>query len=152
MTAEALQGCPPWLRRHGSRLRLVLWTVLLVTLSAPPGWAQVTNLPVSLPTGLTFSINGLPQPDDVDISIRIVAALTLLSLAPSLLVLMTSFPRIIIVFSLTRNAMGLTGAIPNQLVVGFSLILTFFIMRPVIRDVEANALEPYRASQITSGG
>jgi flagellar biosynthetic protein FliP len=150
MIARARKVCTPGFQWHGSGVRLVLWTLFLLVLSAPTGWAQVTNPPVSLPTGLTFSINGLPQPDDVDISIRIVAALTLLSLAPSLLVLMTSFPRIIIVFSLTRNAMGLTGAIPNQLVVGFSLILTFFIMRPVIRDVETNALAPYRASQITS--
>jgi flagellar biosynthetic protein FliP len=112
---------------------------------------QGTNTLPALPTGLTFSINGLPQPDDVDISIRIVTALTLLTLAPSILVLTTSFPRILIVFSLTRNAMGLTGAIPNQLVVGFSLILTFFIMCPVIRDIETSALTPYRASQITSG-
>ncbi|MEY2789313.1 MAG: hypothetical protein RLZZ34_2456, partial [Verrucomicrobiota bacterium] len=60
------------------------------------------------------------------------------------------FPRVIIVFSLAKNALGVASAVPNQLVVGFSLILTFFIMRPVIRDMEATALAPYRANQITS--
>ncbi len=110
----------------------------------------ITNTASAVPTGVTFSINGLPKPQDVDVSIQIVGALTLLSLAPSLLMLMTSFPRIIIVFSLAKNALGVASAIPSQLVMGFSLILTFFIMRPVIRDIETTALAPYRTSQITS--
>ena len=127
-----------------------LCLVALILWGVAPCWAQAPGAKPALPTGLTFSINGLPQPDDLDLSVRIVGALTILSLAPSLLILTTCFPRILIVFSLARNALGITGAVPNQLVVGFSLILTFFIMRPVIRDIESTALTPYRASQITS--
>jgi flagellar biosynthetic protein FliP len=82
----------------------------------------VTNAASAVPTGVTFSINGLPKPQDVDVTIQIVGALTLLSLAPSLLILMTSFPRVIIVFSLAKNALGVASAVPSQLVMGFSLI------------------------------
>jgi flagellar biosynthetic protein FliP len=121
-----------------------------VHLQAQSDTAVVTNTASAVPTGVTFSINGLPKPQDVDITIQIVGALTLLSLAPSLLILMTSFPRVIIVFSLAKNALGVASAVPSQLVMGFSLILTFFIMRPVIRDIETTALAPYRTSQITS--
>lgn len=127
-----------------------VWLLAGGFLQAQVDGLVATNAAVSVPTGVTFSINGLPKPQDVDVTIQIVGALTLLSLAPSLLILMTSFPRVIIVFSLAKNALGVASAVPNQLVVGFSLILTFFIMRPVIRDMEATALAPYRANQITS--
>ena len=73
----------------------------------------VTNAASAVPTGVTFSINGLPKPQDVDTTIQIVGALTLLSLDPSLLMLMTSFPRIIIVFSLAKNALCVASAIPS---------------------------------------
>ena len=122
-----------------------VWLLAGGFLQAQVDSSVATNAAVSVPTGVTFSINGLPKPQDVDVTIQIVGALTLLSLAPSLLILMTSFPRVIIVFSLAKNALGVASAVPNQLVVGFSLILTFFIMRPVIRDMEATALAPYRA-------
>ena len=144
----------PVCRAIVSVFRWVFTAVMLawgtLHLQAQGDSSVVTNAASAVPTGVTFSINGLPKPQDVDTSIQIVGALTLLSLAPSLLMLMTSFPRIIIVFSLAKNALGVASAIPSQLVMGFSLILTFFIMRPVIRDIETTALAPYRTSQITS--
>lgn len=66
-----------------------------------------------------------------------------LSLAPSLLVMMTSFTRIVIVFSFLRSAMGLQTTPPNQVVVGLSLFLTLFIMNPVITEINETAIEPY---------
>ena len=144
----------PVCRAFVSVFRWVFTAVMLawgtLHLQAQGDSSVVTNAASAVPTGVTFSINGLPKPQDVDTTIQIVGALTLLSLAPSLLMLMTSFPRIIIVFSLAKNALGVASAIPSQLVMGFSLILTFFIMRPVIRDIETTALAPYRTSQITS--
>jgi len=83
-----------------------LCLVVLILCGAAPCWAQAPSVKPALPTGLTFSINGLPQPDDLDLSVRIVGALTILSLAPSLLILTTCFPRILIVFSLARNALA----------------------------------------------
>lgn len=74
---------------------------------------------------------------------------TLLSLAPSLLIMMTSFTRIVIVFSFLRNAIGLQQTPPNQVIIGISLFLSFFIMQPVMQKIDTNAIEPYRNQTIT---
>ena len=83
-------------------------------------------------------------------SITIIIALTLLAVAPSLLILLTSFTRIIIVLSITRQALGLTNVPPNQLLAGLALVLTLFIMSPVINQVNADAVQPYLHGKITA--
>ncbi len=75
-------------------------------------------------------------------SVLIILLLTLLSVAPSLLIMMTSFTRIVIVFSLTRNALGLQGIPPNQVLVGLSLFLSLFIMAPTFKELNDKALQP----------
>ncbi len=72
-----------------------------------------------------------------------------LSVAPSLLMMMTSFTRIVIVFSFLRSAMGLQTTPPNQVIVGLSLFLTLFIMSPVINEINETAIEPYSNGVIT---
>lgn len=84
--------------------------------------------------------NSLSKPSD---SILVLIALTLLTLAPSLLILMTGFTRIIIVFSLLRQALGLNTVPPNQVLAGLSLILSLFIMTPTIKQVNTVAVQPY---------
>lgn len=76
-------------------------------------------------------------------SIIILVALTLLSLAPSLIICMTSFTRIVVVLSIARNAIGLQSIPPNQVVTGLALFLSLFVMAPTIKDVNDNALQPY---------
>ncbi len=83
-------------------------------------------------------------------SITIIIGLTLLAVAPSLLILLTSFTRIIIVLSLTRQAMGLQTVPPNQLLAGLALFLSLFIMSPVISQVNSQAVQPYLAGKITA--
>lgn len=83
-------------------------------------------------------------------SITIIIALTLLAVAPSLLILLTSFTRIIIVLSLTRQALGLQSVPPNQLLAGLALFLSLFIMSPVINQVNTQAVQPYLAGKITA--
>jgi flagellar biosynthetic protein FliP len=87
---------------------------------------------------------------DVDVGIKILFALTLLSLAPSIILLMTCFMRIAIVLSFVRTALSLQGAPSNQVIIGLSLFLTFFIMSPTWERIDAEALTPYRAKQISS--
>ncbi len=82
-------------------------------------------------------------------SIQIVLLLTVLALAPSILIMMTSFTRIIIVLGFMRNALGLHQMPPNQVLMGLALFLTFFIMSPVISDINENAYKPYVNEQIT---
>jgi len=82
-------------------------------------------------------------------SLDVVFLLLFLSIIPSLVLMMTSFTRIIIVFSFLRNALGLQQSPPNQILVGLSLFLTLFIMGPVISDINENAYIPYKEQAIT---
>jgi flagellar biosynthetic protein FliP len=75
--------------------------------------------------------------------------LTVLSLLPSILIMLTGFTRIIIVLSLIRNGLGLQQMPPNQVMIGLALFLTLFVMTPVIDDIKVNAYEPYIAQEIT---
>ncbi len=84
-------------------------------------------------------------------SVVIILLLTVLSIAPSLLVLCTSFTRIVIVLSLTRNALGLPTVPPQQVVVGLSIFLTLFIMGPTLSEMKEVALDPLLAGEITTG-
>jgi len=76
-------------------------------------------------------------------SVTIIVALTLLSLAPSLIIMLTSFTRIVVVLSLTRNAIGLQGVPPNQVLVGMALFLTLFVMAPTFTEINDTAVRPY---------
>ncbi len=82
-------------------------------------------------------------------TVDIVLLLTILSLLPSILIMLTCFPRIIIVLSLIRNGLGLQQMPPNQVLIGLALFLTFFVMSPVIDDINVNAYQPYIENKIT---
>lgn len=86
---------------------------------------------------------------NVNGALRILITLTLLSLAPILIICLTSFTRIIIVLHFTRQALNTQTAPPNQVIVGLALFLTFFIMSPVITQVRTEAIEPFDRGQIT---
>ena len=96
-----------------------------------------------------ITINSTDNPQEISNSIKLLLLLTVLSVLPSILIMMTSFTRIVIVFSFLRNAMGTQQIPPNQVVIGLSLFLTFFIMTPVMADINKNALEPFANNQIT---
>ena len=81
-------------------------------------------------------------------TLRILITLTLIALAPTIVIMMTSFSRILIVLHFVRTALGTQTAPPNQVLVGLSLFLTFFIMNPVITDINENAIKPFEAGEI----
>ncbi|GHG55896.1 flagellar biosynthetic protein FliP [Flavimobilis marinus] len=85
-------------------------------------------------------------------SITVLLAITVLSVAPALLLMMTSFTKIFVVLGLTRNALGLTTVPPNQVLAGLALFLSLFIMGPVLTEVNEIALQPYLAGTIDFGG
>ena len=89
------------------------------------------------------------QPNEIAGSLQIIMLLTILSLAPAILIMMTSFTRIIIVLSFLRNALGTQQMPPNQILIGLALFLTFFIMAPVGAEVNSKALIPYSEGKIT---
>ncbi len=82
------------------------------------------------------------------LSLQILLLMSLLTILPSLLLMMTSFTRIIIVLSILRHALGLQQTPPNQVLVGLSLFLSLLVMQPVITEINHNAIEPYGAQQI----
>ena len=90
----------------------------------------------------------LAQLNNLDITLKILFLITILSLAPSILIALTSFVRIVIVLSLLRHALGIPQAPPNQVIVALSLFLTFFIMKPVFVEINNNALQPYLNKEI----
>lgn len=108
------------------------------------------NLPQA-PTIPTVNLSlGVPnQPQDLVNTLNIVAILTFLVLAPSLILMATSFARILIVFSFLRTALGTQQSPPTQLLVSFALILTFFIMEPVAREGYDKGIQPYIDGQIS---
>lgn len=114
------------------------------TAPRPPTVPSVATPLVNLQIG-----NGNER-QNLSTAIQIVVVMTLLTLAPSLIMLMTSFTRIVIVLGFVRTALGVPSAPANQLLIGLSLFLTFFIMAPVWQDIQAQALTPYMNEQIDS--
>jgi flagellar biosynthetic protein FliP len=89
------------------------------------------------------------KPGDVATSLKLVLLLTILSVAPAILLLMTSFTRIVIVLSFIRTALGTQQMPPNQVLVGLALFLTFFIMGPIFSDINTKAVQPFMDGKIS---
>jgi len=104
----------------------------------------------STPFRLNIGLEGTGEQGQVSVALQIVIVMTLLSVAPSIVLLMTSFTRIVIVLGFVRTALGTPSAPSNQIVVGLSLFLTFFLMGPVFDRVQTEALRPYLDGKITS--
>jgi flagellar biosynthesis protein FliP len=101
------------------------------------------------PFKLNFGVEGGSTGQDLDLGIKVLFTITLLTLAPSIILLMTSFTRIVIVLSFIRSALSLQGTPANQILIGLSLFITFFIMQPVWENINRDAIKPYQAKQIT---
>ncbi len=157
-----------FLFRSAARLCVVAFVVggfsLLSSSSAfattmPVSQAQPTPVTPVTPTDATV---GAQDPNNATVSldlggaqnsrsnsVTILILLTLISIAPSLLMMMTSFTRIVIVLSLTRNALGLQAIPPNQVVVGLALFLSFFVMSPTLSEINKMAVQPYLNEEIS---
>lgn len=108
------------------------------------GFAPIEGIPV-----MTVKKNN-DGSQDYTITLQILMLMTAMSFLPAILMMMTSFTRIIIVFSIMRQAMGLQQSPSNQILIGLALFLTFFIMSPVIEKVNSNALQPYINEEISA--
>jgi flagellar biosynthesis protein FliP len=100
--------------------------------------------------GISLTLDGATTPSGTANTLQILFMLTIISLAPSILIMMTSFTRIIIVLSFLRNALGTQQTPPNQVLVGIALFLTLFIMQPVITEINKTAYQPLVNNQITT--
>ena len=137
--------------RSGTSVRVLLRLFLLLGLfwiSGEPAFSQQPATPGG--ASMTISLGGDTDPANVSTAIQIVVLMTLLTLAPSFMLLMTSFTRFSIVLGFIRSAIGLQGAPSNQIIIGMSLFLTMFIMTPTAKRVNEEALQPYMNKEITT--
>lgn len=109
-----------------------------IAAAEPPGLSSVADI------GL-----GAAKPGEITTVVQIFLLMTVLSIAPGILIMTTAFTRIVVVLSFLRNAMGTQQAPSNQIIVGLSLFLTFFVMSPVWQQVNSQALQPYKNHEIT---
>lgn len=128
-------------------------TTASISAASTPANAPAAATPAASkpePWRLNIGMEGGSKPGDVSVAIQIVILMTLLTLAPSIVMLMTSFTRMVIVLGFVRTAIGVPSAPSNQIIVGLSLFLTFFLMGPIIDKVNTESLQPYLAGQMTS--
>jgi flagellar biosynthesis protein FliP len=123
---------------------LAVMAVVLIGIRSVSAEASAFPLPA-----LKIGVGEAKDPGEVSVLLQILFLITILTLAPAILVMMTSFTRLIIVFSFLRHALGTQQLPPNQILVGLSLFLTFFIMTPVWQNVRDNALTPYLGKKIS---
>ncbi len=129
------------------KLLLILIAGLATVLITDPAIAQTASTSGQGLEKALGTIAGDGKP--LSLSLQILLLMGLMTILPSLLLMMTSFTRIIIVLSILRQALGLQQTPPNQVLVGLSLFLSLFIMQPVISQIKATAIEPYGASEIS---
>jgi flagellar biosynthesis protein FliP len=121
----------------------LLLLLVVLAVAVPSATAQGTGLPT-----ITVGIDEAKSPQDLSTALKVLLVLTVLSLAPSILIMMTSFTRIIVVMHFLRQALGTQTAPANQVIVGLSLFLTLFIMLPTYNVVNEKAIQPYLREEI----
>ena len=140
-------------RRHAG-IQTVNWSrcfgvLCLSTVSPLMGWPLSAWGQASKDPTISLQVSGLDATEPWTFGLRILFMLTMLTLAPALLMLVTSFTRVVIVLGLLRQALGTMHAPPNQVMIGLALFLTLFIMMPVWEQIRTEALDPFLGNQVT---
>jgi len=125
---------------------LILLLITIIPLNVQADEFQLPDLRLEI----NNQTDGDDQGEDLVLSLRILLLLTVLSLAPAILVMVTSFTRIIIVLSLIRTALATRQMPPNQVLIGLAIFITVFIMAPVWQQVNTDAIQPYIDQEITT--
>ncbi len=142
---------PKYLARRSTKMissKMGLFTAIvlgLLVIGISGVFAQ--NVP-TLPR-VSIDVSNTSDPNDLAVQIQILLLLTILALAPSILIMTTSFVRVVIALHFVRQALGTQGVPPNQMMAGLALFLTFFIMNPVFTQIYENAWQPYSAQEIS---
>ncbi|MBI2877661.1 MAG: flagellar type III secretion system pore protein FliP [Candidatus Tectomicrobia bacterium] len=128
-------------------LKVLLPLLLLFALAGLiPAAVQAQGLPIPK---VTIGVEEAREPAQVALGLQILVLLTVLTLAPALMIMTTSFARIVIVLSFLRQALGTQQLPPNQIIIGLALFLTYFIMAPAWETINQQALQPYLSKQIS---
>ena len=129
--------------KHKNALLGFILAILSIFSIGMPAFSAIAfpNISIGMQTANT--------PQEFTQGVQIMILLTILTLAPSIIIMTTAFIRIVIVLALTRQAIGTTTLPPNQIIAGLAIILTFFIMSPTINKINETAIQPYLKNQIT---
>ncbi|MDE6567223.1 MAG: flagellar type III secretion system pore protein FliP [Lachnospiraceae bacterium] len=150
-------------RKELRKVLLGLSMFICICLLAAPAYARATGTAPGVDQTTDNEISAIPDADDdtfdlnitsnlgstrLESTLQILILLTILSLAPSILILLTSFTRVIVVFHFLRTAMGTQTTPPNQVLAGLAVFITFDVMAPVFNEVNTNAVQPYMSGSI----
>src|SRR6056297_1006299 len=130
-----------------SAAAIILITVLLAAGQLFAQDAGGVRMPIPK---IAFDIEEASSPKDVALSLQILFLLTILTLAPSIIIMMTAFTRVVIVLDFIKRALSLQQMPPTQVIVGLSLFLTFFIMAPTLTEINDKALQPYMKGKMSN--
>jgi flagellar biosynthetic protein FliP len=131
-------------RSRSAQFQIIFALALIVVVSIFLSSCSTVSAP-----GVTLTVDpGSSEPKQVTSGVQLLVLMTVLSLAPAVLILATSFTRIVIVLSMLRSAIGTPAIPPNQVLIGLSLLLTFFIMAPVYNQIDETAVQPYLNEQV----
>ncbi|MDP4087916.1 MAG: flagellar type III secretion system pore protein FliP [Bacillota bacterium] len=134
------------MKRHIRIILLLTALIILLFAISSTVFAATDTIPVPK---VNISLDGSSSPKDYVNDIKILILLTILTLLPSIVIMMTSFTRIIVTFSFLKSALGAQQSIPNQILVGLAIFLTIFIMAPTYNKINENAIKPYLDNKIT---
>ncbi len=151
-------------KRHRARMGIITALLLIMLVTFPTDSAYAANVEDTITAEeagtagnnvngslgpLEFTLNTEEDGEGLSSTLQILMVLTVITLAPSILIMVTSFTRIIIVLHFVRSALGTQTTPPNQILIGLALFLTFFIMSPVFTQINANAVEPLSRGEIS---
>ncbi|MCL2025965.1 MAG: flagellar type III secretion system pore protein FliP [Leptospirales bacterium] len=130
-------------------MKKILKYTLLAALILTPITLVAQDVRMPIPK-ITFDIEEASSPKDVALSLQVLFLLTILTLAPSIILMVTSFTRVVIVLDFIKRALSLQQMPPNQIIVGLALFLTVFIMAPTFQEINETALQPYLNGKLSN--
>ena len=122
----------------------VIIALIFVSAAVSPAYSQSMPIP-----SVSIAIGESDEPTDLAVTLKILFLITILSIAPTILIMLTSFTRMVVVFSFLRHAMGTQQMPPNQVIISLALFLTFFVMTPVWKEINQGALQPFLAKEVS---
>jgi flagellar biosynthetic protein FliP len=125
------------------KILLVICAISAAAFSSPAAASPAPNMPELPLPSINLAVGTADEPQDIVLTLQIIAFITVISMAPAILLMLTSFTRILVVLGFVRSAMGLQQSPPNQVISSLALFLTIFTMTPVWTNIYENALVPY---------
>jgi flagellar biosynthetic protein FliP len=132
------------IRKYRTTIAGIILALTFISGVVVPAYSQSVPIP-----SIRLAIGESEEPDDLAVTLKILFLITILSIAPTILIMVTSFTRMVVVFSFLRQAMGTQQMPPNQVIVSLALFLTFFVMTPVWKEINQSALQPFLAKELS---